>query len=1127
MTGIVGPNGCGKSNLVEALRWVMGENSAKRMRGDGMDDVIFAGSSQRPARNIAEVTLLLDNADRGAPAQYNDRDEIEIVRRIEREQGSAYSINGNEVRQRDVLTLFADMMTGAHSSAMVSQGQISSLIAAKPTERRQLLEEAAGITGLHARRHEAELRLRAAETNLERLADVLNGHETNLRSLKRQARQAARYARVAADIRTREAQLLLRLWADAAAEMDAAHVALQRAETVVTQTTERASIASAAQANAAEKVPPLRQAAAERATVLQRLRLEREAIDAEETRARGEAERLAARIAQTDSDAVREEALGSDATQHISIIDREAGELESARTQEGDAIDAANRQLAEARDALAAADRTADTLNEGLTEAETRRAALSAEAEGAEARLRDLVRRATEVADERSRLGDAVPPPDHSAEDQVPEIAAARTLASETSATHAAAETERKHRAETLASARETMHEIETRHRRLFAESTALNDVLNANQDDLFRPILNSVSVAPGFEGALAAALGEDLQVSVDPTAPAHWRTVVRGDAPALPDGAEPLSRFVTAPEAVRLRLSQIGVVAASEGEALRTRLAQGQRLVSREGSLWRWDGYTTAPDAGTRAAQRLKQRNRLADLRVETAALKDQVDEARTSFETAKVAAHSSEQAELQARASMRESEDALAVARDAYARAVREAVARSERAAALANTAQTLANEIEDLGRRVQAARRGQAELPDAVVLRADIAGARQNLDHARNAHREAERHVARLSQEAEMRARRLATLLQERGGWYARVSAAEAQLEKLALRRANDDAEFKLLQAKPGELAGRRTALLEQTEMAETLRNAADDALALAESHLAACDKEQKLAQAEASSAREERVRAEGRTNAGEERKRGIVGRMASQLECRPEQAWVVAGVAPGTDLPAAHDAEATMERLKRERDQIGPVNLRAEQEAGELESEMTRLSSERDDLIGAISKLRAAINALNREGRERMQSAFVAVDRHFRELFGRLFGGGEAYLKLVDSEDVLEAGLEIMASPPGKRLQTLTLLSGGEQALTAVALRFAVFLTNPAPVCVMDEVDAPLDDANVGRFCDLVGEIARTVGTRFLVITHHPLTMARMDRLFGVTMAERGVSQLVSVDLADAEQMREVV
>ncbi len=1132
LTGIVGPNGCGKSNLVEALKWVMGENSAKRMRGDGMDDVIFAGSTQRPARNIAEVTLLLDNADRSAPAQYNDRDEIEIVRRIEREQGSAYSINGNEVRQRDVLTLFADMSTGAHSSAMVSQGQISSLINSKPVERRSLLEEAAGIGGLHVRRHEAELRLKAAETNLERLADVMTGHDTNLRALKRQARQASRYSRLSAQIRTHEAQLLLRLWADAITELEAAQESLREAQRIVAEATERAATASTAQAEAALAVPPLRQAEAERAAVLQRLRLERDAVDAEGKRAAAEAERLRARIAQTDSDAEREEAMGTDATQHIATIERESSELSAAKEQEHQAIADAEGQRAETRDRLTAADRAADALSESLTGAETRRAGLTAAAEGAETRLRDLVQRAGEVADERARLttqgvpphdGD-VAPPDQSAEDQVPEISAARALLGEMTTALATAATNRAQSAETFAAKRDTLHEIEARHRRLSVEQIALNDVLRANQDDLFRPILDSVTVAPGFEAALAAALGDDLQASGDLAAPAHWQLVQR-DAPALPAGVDPLSKYVTAPEAVVLRLSQIGVVATEQGPALRGQLAQGQRLVSREGALWRWDGLTSAPDAGTRAAVRLRQRNRLNELTVEVATAKEQLDEARAAFEAAKLAAKAAEAAETEARVQLRGAEGALSEAREAYAAAVREAVARSERAAALTAQAQNLANEIESLGRRAREAREGLSTLPDAAALRAEIVAARQALDDARTAHSEAERTAAHLKQESEMRARRLQTLLQERNGWQARASAAEAHLEKLSHRRAADETELKVLDAKPAELAERRTVLLEHTVVADAERNTAADALATAENRLAACDREEKLASEAAATAREDRVRAEGRAEAGGERKRGVLNRMHSQLQCGPEEAVAVAGIEPGATLPPADEVDATVERMKREREQMGPVNLRAEQEATELETELNRLTTERDDLQGAIHRLRGGIGALNREGRERMQAAFVAVDRHFRELFGRLFGGGEAHLKLVDSEDVLEAGLEIMASPPGKRLQTLTLLSGGEQALTAVALRFAVFLTNPAPVCVMDEVDAPLDDANVGRFCDLVSEISRTVGTRFLIITHHPLSMARMDRLFGVTMFERGVSQLVSVDLQNAEQMRE--
>jgi chromosome segregation protein len=1125
LTGIVGPNGCGKSNLVEALRWVMGENSPKRMRGDGMDDVIFAGSANRPTRNIAEVSLLLDNADRSAPAQYNDRDEIEVVRRIEREMGSAYSINGNEVRQRDVLTLFADMMTGAHSSAMVSQGQISALISAKPADRRVLLEEAAGITGLHARRHEAELRLKAAEQNLARLADIMAGHETNLRSLKRQAGQARKYARLSAQIRTHEAQLLLRLWADAVAELEAARAALQEAERIVDETAEAAARASTAQAAATERVPPLRQAHAERAAALQRLRLERDAIDAEEARARADATRLSARIVHTDADIEREEAMGTDAAQHIAGIERETAELAAAKAQEAGAIGAAQTRLAETQATLQTADRAADALTENLTQSEARRASLAAAAESAEGRLADLVRRAGEVADERGRTGD-VAAPDQSAEDQVPEIVAARGQVAGATAALAAAAATRTGAAEQLAAKRDVLHEVEARHRRLSVESIALSDVLRANQDDLFRPILDAVTVTPGYEAALAAALGDDLQASGDTAAPSHWIAMDRA-APALPAGVAPLSQYVSAPAAVALRLSQIGVVDAARGAALRPQLAQGQRLVSRDGALWRWDGYTSAADAGTRAAVRLKQRNRLAELKTEVASAKEQLDAARTAFDAAKAAAQTADAAETEARAATRTAEAALAAAREAFAAAVREAVARSERAAALAEQARTLASEIEALGRRAQEARAGLAALPDAATLRAEIAKARQKLDEARAAHNEAEHSAARLAQEAEMRARRLTTLLQERGGWHSRATAAEAQLEKLANRRSADETELKVLEAKPAELGARRGKLLKRTEVAEAERNAAAVALARAESALAACDRDEKRANEAASAAREDRVRTEGRAAAAEERKHDVRRRMHSALQCAPEEAHAVDGIEPGAVLPPADEVEATVERLKREREQMGPVNLRAEVEAQELDAELTRLTTERDDLVGAINKLRASIGALNREGRERMQAAFVAVDRHFRELFGRLFGGGEAYLKLFDSEDVLEAGLEIMASPPGKRLQTLTLLSGGEQALTAVALRFAVFLTNPAPVCVMDEVDAPLDDVNVGRFCDLVAEIARTVGTRFLVITHHPLSMARMDRLFGVTMAERGISQLVSVDLARAEQMREAV
>ena len=1138
-TGIVGPNGCGKSNLVEALRWVMGETSPRRLRGGGMDDVIFAGTEGRPGRNIAEVSVLLDNADRSAPAAMNDADELEVVRRIGRNEGSSYAVNAADVRARDVQLLFADMVTGAHSSALVSQGQIGELIQAKPIDRRSLLEEAAGITGLHSRRHEAELRLRAAEANLEKLADHTDGLDAQLRALKRQARQASRYTNLSGHIRAAEALLLLRLWIDAEAEAEAAAAALRAAEREAASAAANTAAATTAQAAAAETVPPLRDAEAAAAARLQRLTMERENLDAEAGRVKGEVARVEARIAQIDLDCGREEALGTDAAARVAELERERATLLDSRDQEAAATADAAAALATATDVLDAATRDADKRSDRLTDAETRRARLAAEVDATGRRMRELDRRATEIEAARDELGDelrdglfvetgTVDAPEHAPanpEEAVPEIAAARVAAADAAEALAAAETERTRCHEALAVVRETMQEVDAAHRKVAAERSALAELLRVNQDDLFAPLIDDVTVAPGYEAALAAGLGDDLQVSSDAAAPSHWRHVAREAAPALPDGAEALSAFVDAPEQVRLRLSQIGLVDGARGADLVGRLAQGQRLVSREGALWRWDGFVRGADEGARAAARLRQRNRHAELETIEAERKRTVEHVQGALERAKAEAATADRAEADARGTARAADEALRRAREANARAVRDAVARAERGTALRQSAAAVLAELEQLLAAEVAAQTALGELPDPVALRAEIADARARLDEARRDHAAAERLHGRLAEEAETRRARLAVIEDEVGLWSERAAAAEAQLARLAERRAADEAEMRDLADKPERLEAMRAELMTRTEAAERARTEAADVLAAAESRLAEATRAAKQASTAEVELRENRVRAEGRVEAVGERKRDVARRMADTLQAGPDQAREIARLKPEQELPPAEDVEARLSKLKRERETMGAVNLRAEAEAAELVAQLDRLAAERADLEGAIRKLRAGIGSLNREGRQRMIAAFARVDENFQELFQRLFGGGNAHLKLVESEDVLEAGLEIMASPPGKRLQALSLLSGGEQALTAIALRFAVFLTNPSPICVLDEVDAPLDDANVTRYCDLVEEISRRTATRFLLVTHHPQTMARMDRLYGVTMAERGISQLVSVDLSRAEAMRE--
>ena len=1124
MTGIIGPNGCGKSNLVEALRWVMGEASAKKMRGDGMDDVIFNGSGNRPPRNIAEISLLLDNADRSAPAAFNDSSELEVVRRIERESGSNYAINGVEARAKDVQLMFADLSTGAHSTALVSQGQIGLLVQAKPTARRTLIEEAAGITGLHSRRHEAELRLKAAETNLDRLADVLESMESQHRGLKRQARQASRYSNLSRHIRIAEARLFLRLWTDAEAEDEAAKAALANANKAAAESAGLAAQASSAQLKAQEKVPPLRQSEAEAAARLHRLVMERENLDRDEERAKGAAASLQDRTRQITADHAREQEHASQSEAKVTELNQEQNDQEAAKANEAPALEKSTNNLAVATQALSGGESKMDALSDALTSAEAGRASLAAEIAQAARRTDEIERRVADTKKEQNDMGALGAAADGS-DDAVAKLTAAQFHATAMIEAQGEAEDGLTEAQAAEAVAREVFHTVQSSHNRVTAEVDALTRIFGEKPGDDWPAIVDGMSVQPGFETALGAALGDDLSGSSDPSAPVHWATVELDLRPPLPAGCQALSEFVDAPKAVQARLSQIGVVDEGQGEVLRPNLAQGQRLVTRSGGLWRWDGFTSVAGATTVAAVRLEQRNRLESLSEDAAKAQVKMDDAGNALQASADQTQTAVKHRDEARVAATQANIALAETRDAQTDAIRGVAARAERAATLVKTHTSLQWEATDVAQRSDVAVMALAKLPNADVLRTQVQDAREQLSALRGAHREAQAAHQQVAAQAEIQARRLAEIGPERESWSKQAASAARHLEELSGRLASAQSELKTLEGRPAEIAEMRQSLLSRTEQAETDRATVADSLARAETEFADQDRLAKQANQAQATARENMVRAESRGAQAGVRSEDLAERVAERLECRPDGLEVLADLKENEAVPKSGEIEARLEKLKRERETMGPVNLRAEAEAGELAEQLAALATEREDLEGAIHRLRQGISSLNREGRQRMRTAFETVDGHFQKLFVRLFEGGEAHLAMVESDDPLEAGLEIMATLPGKRQQTLSLLSGGEQALTAIALRFAVFMTNPAPICVMDEVDAPLDDANVERFCALVDEISKFAETRFLVITHHPTTMARMDRLYGVTMSERGVSQLVSVDLDRAESMRE--
>ena len=1187
LTGIVGPNGCGKSNVVEALRWAMGETSARSLRGEDMDDVIFAGTTQRPARNLAEVMLVLEETKSLAPPPFHEFDQLEIVRRIERGQGSAYRINGREARARDVQTLFADLASGARASAMVSQGRVGALVAARPEERRSILEEAAGITGLHARRHEAELKLRAAENNLTRAEDLRGQLEGQLEGLRRQARQAARYRTVSAAIRNAEAELLSLQNARAEAARSTAARDLAAAQQAVTTAAALTVRASEQADQAGLRLPGLREIEAQARTALERHRLAGEQIEAEIARAAAALNAAREQLKRLDDDLAHADRQEADATAAQARLDDEAARLAEEETAHPAQAEAAESAVLAAADAVRLADAEANRATEAAADLVARHRALSEALNAARQRDKRLRDQSAQLAAEQARLDAALVPEarlaaarsavetaetrrEHTAVAQ--EEAERARLAAQTEAAtlrdtaqrraaelrqtaRDAAETTRTQNRASLDAARSQASQTEAARTRIAAEHRALAEVLGVSDSEKWPKLLDQLDVPPGMEQALGAAIGEELDAAADPGAARHWREQPATALPALPPGTTPLSELVKAPALLTRALSQIGLVEQATPELLAA-LNPGQSLITKDGGVWRWDGYTIRPGASSAAAIRLQQRNRLAALTADLATAAAAHEIASTALRTIQDAAQRAQAQAEQDERSARAQADSIEATARTEAKGREDRAAEAERAARTARTAadseasrlRSIAAQLEAQSNAAAARAAGLAEqrlrldteLADAAAAAAkaekeatalgDQSAARASVDTARaqlTAARSAERSAiatrdALLAAEA-ARQKRRATLDPERAIWLDRLRDAGFRRRDLRARRAQAEAELATLDAAPAQLAKSATAARETLEAAGAEHAAAATRLADAETAYRQAASIARDADHTLAAAREAAVRAEGEVHSANQ----TWGTVAERILERLGAAHDLPPPPSDVSLEAEDRFRRRHERMLREREEMGPVNLRAEIEANAIEERIATIEREREEIATAIAKLRGSIGHLNREGRERLTTVFAQVDQQFQALFTRMFNGGRAHLAMVGSDDPLLAGLEIYAQPPGKKLSALSLLSGGEQALTALSLIFAVFRCNPAPVCVLDEVDAPLDDANVERFCTLLADMVQETGTRFLVVTHHALTMARMDRLYGVTMQERGVSRVLSVDLQKAVGMIEPV
>ncbi|ODT00046.1 MAG: chromosome segregation protein SMC [Erythrobacter sp. SCN 62-14] len=1112
LTGVVGPNGCGKSNLLEAIRWVMGETSAKSLRSGGMEDVIFAGTSTRPPRDFAEVVL---------HAKDDAGDELVVTRRIERGAGSAYRVNGRDVRAKDVALTFADAATGAHSPALVSQGKIAAVIAAKPAERRAMLEEAAGIAGLHVRRKDAENKLRGAEANLARLQDLMAGLDSQIASLRRQAKQAERYTALTAQIQAAEARLIFARWREAAEAAKQARAAAQEAEAAVSAAQTEVEAAQKQQAETAHALAAARDELADRRDDASahghRMAALSEKLEAAQTRL-ADLSRQQTRLEEDRKDADR---LTRDAVEALARLSRD---LETGRASLSEAEAARPELAAKSEDAerasraaeLALAKATADqagveaewrVAEAAVDQARTRVERLQREAERIE-RVRSELAASSAAEAEVSAAGEAVVQAGR-------DLAALRAKLEVDQARKAELQAVRDEAAAALATAKAELAGVEREHSALQRDREAR--VKRAAGRQGLPAALDRVQVAPGYERALAAVLGRDGKSPLGAPATAQDGRFWTGAAAPKPVTESLLSRLTDCPAELAARLALVHCVDDDDGRVL----APGEWLVTRAGHLRRWDGFIARGEGAAEAAQ-LEASNRFAELEQALPALR-----AAASNASAHDNAVREELSALQT--GLIAQERAIAAAIEAERQALRRLDAAEAARERLAARADELAATASDLAEQVRAAQSDLASaeaereaLPARDAGRAALEAARAKNEAARTGLQAALAALAAHDQALAVTRERLAAQSADHASWQARSSEATRRMANAASRLTEIAEERAIHEAKPPALiaeieAGEatRTRLGEELRAADAAMRAAEEAERIAATALAS--RTEALAEA-----REERATLAARAENQELRRSEMARISGERFQCPPPLLSEKFGFAE-SELREAVAESAELERLTAARERIGPVNLVAADELARIEGELGSNATEQAELTEAIARLRGSIGSLNREGRERLRAAFEEVDGHFRVLFTRLFEGGQAHLALVDSDDPLEAGLEIYAQPPGKRLQSLSLLSGGEQALTATALIFALFLTNPAPICVLDEVDAPLDDANVERFCDLLESMVATTATRYLIVTHNAVTMSRMHRLFGVTMAEKGVSRLVSVDLGEAERL----
>jgi chromosome segregation protein len=1117
LTGVVGPNGCGKSNIVEAIKWIMGENSARQMRGDGMDDVIFSGTDERPSRNFAEVSIKLDNSEKKAPAIFNHYDEIEITRKIEREKGSVYRVNGKQVRARDIQLIFADNGTGARSSGIVGQGRIAQIIDSNPEDRRVILEEAANIKGLHSRRHEAELKLKGASDNLDRLSDIEQTYKEQLIELEKQGRKAARYRSVGERIRKAEATLFFNLMNNAKKEANDLDIQLKNANENVSQGQIKVAEHTKSQLHLANKTPDLKKDEAEKAAILQTFNITKIKLDEEKSSAQNALQNIINQINLINNDIVRESEIKEDAKKSLSTLLTEEKNLREDTEN-------FSTKITKATDLVKKLRSISDAANDKLSTITSEIYSIKSDKSDLEKRIKNLKQKIEVTQNQLANFN--IEDDKNRFKLDKEKIINLKKLIQENNQLNDGynVELEKLEKLETrLVEEKNTaVFEFNKVNLEFDSLSTLLGrDTLNSNTLEKTIGNINNLEEAIGSvlgETLLAPILSDD-QSTENAT---YWRDDFKTISTAsLPESVIPIVTKITKSSILDTALKGVGIVDNKEiAFKLQKELTFGQALTTPSGGLWRWDGFVQPQGVQNSYSERLQQIARLRLLQNKLPSLEENQSLSEKKLEECfkNIKKYKDDLANLQVKLSNLISESNELELQNTK---VESKLLSSEALIKeLKNTERMSLEELSELEKEFN----NSLNLPSLLAEELKV---RNNADQSRNELTDAMAAEQQIKSEESFKSRNLIQLGHQKENWKVREEEAKTRLISLEERLIASQNEKNRLSTLPESFEKKEAELNIKIQEAILNRNTATDQLVKNETSLNDADKLLREAEKAVSTLREEMIKIEALLNLSKAKIQNIEDRVFEKLKIKStELDKFINTKEEDQPIKSIEILEKTLQRLLNERETLGAVNLRAEDEMNEMLNKIEVMSKERVDLEEAIAKLRSGIFELNKEGRQRLKESFEEVNENFKQLFQKLFGGGNAELRLVGNEDPLQAGLEVLASPPGKKMQLLSLLSGGEQALTAISLIFSVFLCNPAPICILDEVDAPLDDTNVGRFCDLLNQIVDETNTYFMVITHHRLTMAKMDRLFGVTMEQRGISKLVSVDLEQASRIRDI-